>query len=262
MDWVFKVQMPSDEVVEKAEKKPMSLLLPKSSKLSGSREWLTNLFSPNKTSKEKTEEEVNEAEDDLADEQIAIEINGITLDQESMEENDQESQIKRKSPSEPISSMCSSMRRQIISRAFYGWLSHRRHMKIIRKHLGDLTYKEAPMVPNPQWHEGVTPSWLASIDWQFLRQNPDALQAFEREIDWKIYLGGIEASLRKEVWPYILGHYKWSFTPEDKVKADQKVKVAYENRLSDWMAIEAIVRQRDRETTAACIAKLAGNKIS
>ena len=61
-----------------------------------------------------------------------------------------------------------------------------------------------------------------------------------------------------QVWPYILGHYKWSFTPEEKVQADQKVKVAYENKLSDWMAIEAIVRQRDREATAACIAKLAG----
>ena len=211
VDWVFKVQIPNDEVVKKVEKKPMSLLLPKSSKLSGSRKWLTNLFSPNKTSKSSTteEEEVDAAachQDDLPDEQIAIEINGITMDQESIEAEDgenQESQIKRKSPSEPISNMCSSMRRQIISRAFYGWLSHRRHMKIIRKHLGDLTYKEAPQViTDPQWHEGVTQDWLASIDWYSIRQSQDALQAFEKEIDLKIYLGGIEAGVRKEVSYY------------------------------------------------------------
>ena len=30
------------------------------------------------------------------------------------------------------------------------------------------------------------------------------------------------------------------------------------NLLTDWMAIEAIVRQKDKETTAANIAKLAG----
>ena len=61
-----------------------------------------------------------------------------------------------------------------------------------------------------------------------------------------------------QVWPYILGHYKWSHTTKDKTEVDKRVKVSYENKLSDWMAIEAIVRQRDRETTAACIAKLAG----
>ena len=32
-----------------------------------------------------------------------------------------------------------------------------------------------------------------------------------------------------------------------------------ENKLSDWMGIEAIVRQKDRESTAANIARLSGN---
>ena len=57
------------------------------------------------------------------DEQISIEIHESNPDDlpNSLSE-DQE--IPRKSTSEPISTMCSSMRRQIISRAFYGWLAH------------------------------------------------------------------------------------------------------------------------------------------
>ena len=57
------------------------------------------------------------------DEQISIEIHESNPDDlpNSLSED---SEIPRKSTSEPISTMCSSMRRQIISRAFYGWLAH------------------------------------------------------------------------------------------------------------------------------------------
>ena len=39
---------------------------------------------------------------------------------------------------------------------------------------------------------------------------------------------------------------------------DRKTQSNYENKLSDWMAIDAIVRQRDKEITASNIAKLSG----
>ena len=57
------------------------------------------------------------------DEQISIEIHESNSDDlpNSLSEDQK---IPRKSTSEPISTMCSSMRRQIISRAFYGWLAH------------------------------------------------------------------------------------------------------------------------------------------
>ena len=114
VDWVFKVQMPEEKQKLENTKKPMNLLLPKP-KLSGSREWLTNLFSPNKTRSESENTERSASiEEKEKDEQIAIEINGVIAEDEDFEE----SQVieMRKSPSEPISNMCSSMRRQIISR--------------------------------------------------------------------------------------------------------------------------------------------------
>jgi hypothetical protein len=55
-----------------------------------------------------------------------------------------------------------------------------------------------------------------------------------------------------------LGHYKWRFGPSECDDMDRKTHAAYENKLSDWMAIEAIVRQKDKEVTAASIAKLSG----
>ena len=43
---------------------------------------------------------------------------------------------------------------------------------------------------------------------------------------------------------------------------DRKTQTNYENKLSDWMAIDAIVRQKDKEVTAANIAKLSGQYLS
>lgn len=38
--------------------------------------------------------------------------------------------------------------------------------------------------------------------------------------------------------------------------------VRYENTMSEWLAVEAIVRQRDKETQANAIAKLSSESVS
>jgi len=65
----------------------------------------------------------------------------------------------------------------------------------------------------------------------------------------------------QQIWPFLLGHYKWRHTASDCAEIDRKTTSSYENKVSDWMAIEAIVRQKDKEITAASIAnaKMAGN---
>lgn len=39
-----------------------------------------------------------------------------------------------------IALVCSTMRRQIISRAFYGWLAYCRHLSTVRTHLSGLVH--------------------------------------------------------------------------------------------------------------------------
>lgn len=57
-----------------------------------------------------------------------------------------------------------------------------------------------------------------------------------------------------QVWPYLLGHYALGSTDAERDARDGSARASYENTLSEWLAVEAIVRQRDKE--ASCLAKL------
>jgi len=53
-----------------------------------------------------------------------------------------------------------------------------------------------------------------------------------------------------------LGHYQFGSTKEERESQDMAMQAAYETTMSEWLAVEAIIRQRDKEVTAASIAKL------
>lgn len=38
----------------------------------------------------------------------------------------------------------------------------------------------------------------------------------ELELERLVYYGGVEPSIRKEVWPFLLGHYTFTMTPEER----------------------------------------------
>lgn len=71
-----------------------------------------------------------------------------------------------------------------------------------------------------------------------------------------VYFGGCEHSIRKEVWPFLLGHYSFGSTAEERAELDETSRHYYETTMSEWLAVEAIVRQRDKEKTAVAVAKL------
>ncbi|KFM69456.1 Small G protein signaling modulator 1, partial [Stegodyphus mimosarum] len=70
------------------------------------------------------------------------------------------------------------------------------------------------------------------------------------------YFGGVDPTIRKEVWPYLLGHYEFGSSQDEREKHNTDIQTSYETTMSEWLAVEAIVRQRDKEIMAANLAKL------
>ncbi|XP_064620071.1 small G protein signaling modulator 1-like isoform X8 [Lineus longissimus] len=149
-----------------------------------------------------------------------------------------------------VEKLCDTMKTQIISRAFYGWLAHCRHLKTVRTHLSGLVNVKIVSCEDPfDASKGLT------IEaWGELYQ--DGTVVNEAEIYRLVYYGGVEGSIRKEVWPYLLGHYAFGSTPQEREKVDTDMRDGYEKTMSEWLAVEAIVRQRDKEIMAANLAKL------
>ncbi|EDV30054.2 uncharacterized protein Dana_GF15962 [Drosophila ananassae] len=153
-----------------------------------------------------------------------------------------------------IEMVCSTMRRQIISRAFYGWLAYCRHLSTVRTHLSGLV------------HGRITPEMKADEEgltrerWELL--NVDGVLENATEFYRLVYFGGVQPEMRQEVWPYLLGHYAFGSTPEERKKQDETCKHYYETTMSEWLAVDAIVQQREKEKTARAVAKLSSGSNS
>lgn len=140
------------------------------------------------------------------------------------------------------------MKRQIISRAFYGWLAYCRHLSTVRTHLSGLVHGR--ITPELGAEDG-----LSEERWHSMH-NENGVVSDESEVYRLVYFGGAAQNIRKEVWPYLLGHHIFGSTPEQRAELDETTKKYYETTMSEWLAVEAIVRQRDKEKTAHAVAKL------
>uniref|UniRef100_A0A672MJT0 Small G protein signaling modulator 1-like n=1 Tax=Sinocyclocheilus grahami TaxID=75366 RepID=A0A672MJT0_SINGR len=151
----------------------------------------------------------------------------------------------------PLKLLCETMKHQIISRAFYGWLAYCRHLSTVRTHLSALV--------NPAIIEPDIPydarSGLSAEVWKTFLQDSTAYE--EKELLRLVYYGGVEPTLRKEVWPFLLGHYHFSMSLTERKEMDEQVRACYEQTMSEWLGCEAIVRQREKEQHAAALAKCA-----
>ncbi|XP_055063337.2 small G protein signaling modulator 1 isoform X2 [Misgurnus anguillicaudatus] len=141
----------------------------------------------------------------------------------------------------PLKLLCETMKHQIISRAFYGWLAYCRHLSTVRTHLSAL----------------VNPT-IVEPDIPYDAKGGLSAEAYEEEELLRlVYYGGVEPSLRKEVWPFLLGHYHFNMTLKERQEVDEQVRACYEQTMSEWLGCEAIVRQREKEQHAAALAKCA-----
>ncbi|XP_030647609.1 small G protein signaling modulator 1 [Chanos chanos] len=149
----------------------------------------------------------------------------------------------------PLKLLCDNMKYQIVSRAFYGWLAYCRHLSTVRTHLSALVNHTIvdPYAPCDAY------GGLTSEVWNTFLRDCGAYK--EQELLRLVYFGGVEPSLRKEVWPFLLGHYQFGMTEDARKEVDEQVRACYEQTMSEWLGCEAIVRQREKEQHAAALAK-------
>ncbi|XP_009299657.1 small G protein signaling modulator 1 isoform X3 [Danio rerio] len=149
----------------------------------------------------------------------------------------------------PLKLLCDNMKNQIISRAFYGWLAYCRHLSTVRTHLSGLVNHTIvePDVPSDAY------SGLTTEVWQKFLQDCSTYE--EKELLRLVYFGGVEPSLRKEVWPFLLGHYQFGMSETERKEVDEQMRACYEQTMSEWLGCEAIVKQKEKEQHAVALAK-------
>lgn len=161
--------------------------------------------------------------------------------------------------------LCSSIKRRIVYRAFYSWLEYVRILKQIRNHLPELI--ESSKLGNlieiknsAQFDDGLTLEFFESC------HDPVTGVIPQDKVDIilkLLYFGGCSSqSLRQKVWPYLLNHYTFGMTSDERKKQDEETHHHYETTMTEWLAIEAIVKQRDKEIMIANLTKYSSGSTS
>ncbi|XP_060902030.1 small G protein signaling modulator 2 isoform X2 [Labrus mixtus] len=150
----------------------------------------------------------------------------------------------------PLKMLCQNMKRQIVSRAFYGWLAYCRHLSTVRTHLSALVNHNIVPPDRPCEASGG----LSKEVWS--KYQKDCKNYKELELLRLVYYGGVQHEIRKEVWPFLLGHYKFGMEKKDMSQIDMKISERYQQVMREWKACEVIVKQREKEMQSAIFAKL------
>ncbi|XP_055736621.1 small G protein signaling modulator 2 isoform X2 [Salvelinus fontinalis] len=150
----------------------------------------------------------------------------------------------------PLKMLCQNMKRQIVSRAFYGWLAYCRHLSTVRTHLSALVNHNIVPPDKPCEASGG----LSKDLWS--KYQKDCKNYKELELLRLVYYGGVQHDIRKEVWPFLLGHYKFGMGKKDMSQIDEKISARYQQVMKEWKACEVVVKQREKEMQSAIFAKL------
>ncbi|OBS71375.1 hypothetical protein A6R68_00072 [Neotoma lepida] len=129
------------------------------------------------------------------------------------------------------------------------WLAYCRHLSTVRTHLSALVNH---MIVSPDLPCDAGQGLTASIWEQYIR---DSTTYPEQELLRLIYYGGVQPEIRRAVWPFLLGHYQFGMTEMERKEVDEQIHACYAQTMSEWLGCEAIVRQRERESHAAALAK-------
>lgn len=162
--------------------------------------------------------------------------------------------ILRGNSEKPVSVLCERMKKQIIARAFYGWLTYCKKLKLIRIHLSDLIYKRVSLKSSLNYFECEKSNefeiyelqkGLTRHRWkQLTTDHPSRSKCLRREVALFVYHGGIEDNeLRRIVWPYLLGLYKYNKINHIEVLESHRIK--YKNAQDEWQQVAKVVESND-----------------
>uniref|UniRef100_A0A8C5FS28 Small G protein signaling modulator 1-like n=1 Tax=Gadus morhua TaxID=8049 RepID=A0A8C5FS28_GADMO len=129
------------------------------------------------------------------------------------------------------------------------WLAYCRHLSTVRIHLSALVNHSIVDRNAPSDARG---GLSVEIWTSFLK---DCSNYQEQDIYRLVYFGGVDPTLRKEVWPFLLGHYHFTMTEKCRTEVDKNMQTAYGVTMKEWQGCEAIVRQREREKHAEAVAR-------
>ena len=180
---------------------------------------------------------------------ISTSSNSSTNSSKSLNDDFNSLSASTTASSSSIQTVCETMKHQIISRAFYGWLAYTRHLKTVRTHLSALVNSEITSADDPSLYKGLTEQRFADL------QDEQGRIKDMNQLLKLVYFGYCDPRLRRKVWPYLLGHYDFQLTGEQREQQDEEMKHNYELLMTEWLAVEAIVKIRDKENLTASLAK-------
>uniref|UniRef100_A0A2K6CRG2 Small G protein signaling modulator 2 n=1 Tax=Macaca nemestrina TaxID=9545 RepID=A0A2K6CRG2_MACNE len=141
--------------------------------------------------------------------------------------------------------VCVHLSLKAVSLARQGGLAHCRHLSTVRTHLSALVHHS--IIP-PDRPPGAS-AGLTKDTWS--KYQKDKKNYKELELLRQVYYGGIEHEIRKDVWPFLLGHYTFGMSKKEMEQVDAVVAARYQQVLAEWKACEVVVRQREREAHPA-----------
>lgn len=57
----------------------------------------------------------------------------------------------------------------------------------------------------------------------------------------------LKCSSRVQVWPYLLGHYKFGSTPRDRQATDRAANDEFRSIMEEWKDVESVIQQQEKE---------------
>lgn len=128
-------------------------------------------------------------------------------------------------------------------------LAYCRHLSTVRTHLSALVNHTIIPPDKPSSAAGG----LTKEVWS--KYQKDRKNYKELELLRKVYYGGVQHEIRKEVWPFLLGHYKFGMAKKEMDQVDEEIALRYQKVMAEWKACEVIVKQREKESHSVTLAK-------